>query len=178
MDLIRALLEALAQIKDPTLFLDERGYQGELKSKLDRILELQIPNDDFASPQVREEYQKRADRHGITLRPDIIVHVPFERGVSPTRKDDNYMVVLLKRSPGRAKALANFRDLETICSALQYPIGVSVNIASSRLWISQLSAEIPSCYTLYEISVELKGGEPSLQVSSRVPGKPGRFVPS
>src|SRR4051794_7085691 len=78
MDFMKPLLGALQRIQDPTLFADERGYQGELKSRLDRALALEIPEDDFAAPQVREEYQKRADAHGIRLRPDIIIHVPFE----------------------------------------------------------------------------------------------------
>jgi hypothetical protein len=169
MDFMKPLLGVLQKIQDPTLFADERGYQGELKSRLDRALALEIPEDDFAAPQVREEYQKRADAHGIRLRPDIIIHVPFERGLSPTRKHDNYMVVLLKRRAARTKSLENFESLETICAKLNYPIGVSVNVDYPRLWIDDLRPEIPSCFTLHEISVTLEKGKPVIQVGTRVP---------
>jgi hypothetical protein len=171
MDLMNALLEAIGRIKDPTLFADERGYQGELKSKLDHALSLHLREDDFASPQVREEYQKNAEHHGIRLRPDIIIHIPFERGVSPTRKHDNFMVILLKRSAGKAKADENFKSLETICSVLDYPVGVSVNVSSSKLWLPQLAPEIPSCFTLHEIAVNLEHGVPHLQIATREPAK-------
>ena len=170
------LLAALGKIKDPTLFADERGYQGELKSRLDRELALNISEDDFAAPQVREEYQKRADLHGIELRPDIIIHVPFERGVSPTRKDDNYMVILLKRCAGRTKAMKNFDSLETICSTLNYPVGVSINVAYPKLWIPELPPQVPSSFTLHEIAVALVNGKPAIQVATRKPGQGGVII--
>jgi hypothetical protein len=171
MDFMKPLLASLAKIKDPTLFADERGYQGELKSRLDRELALGIQEDDFAAPQVREEYQKRAELHGITLRPDIIIHVPYERGVSPTRKHDNYMVILLKRAAGRTKALKNFQSLETICSVLEYPVGVSINVSRSDLWLPEFPTEIPSSFTLHEIAVSLVDGKPEIQIASRSPAK-------
>jgi hypothetical protein len=167
MDLMRILLEAIGLVREPSLFRDERGYQGELKSKIDRLIDTKVPLADFSTPLVQEEYQKRAERHGITLRPDLIIHVPFERGVSPTRKNDNYMVILLKRSAGWAKAKENFSNLEIICSGLNYPVGISINVASSKLWLPKLTPKIPSCFTLHEIAVKLVNGTPSLKVASR-----------
>jgi hypothetical protein len=171
MDLMAATLKALGNIKDPTLFLDERGYQGEFKSKLDRILETHFPPDDFATPQVRVEYQKRAEAHGIILRPDLIIHVPFERGVSPTRKHDNYVVMLLKRAPSRAKAMENFASLEVICSTLNYPIGVSISIASAKKWLPEVPPEIPSSFVLHEINVTLQDGKPVIEIATRNPNQ-------
>ena len=169
MDFMKPLLFALEKIKDPTLFADERGYQGELKSRLDRILSLDIPEDDFAAPQVREEYQKRAKAHGLRLRPDIIIHVPYERGLSPSRKHDNYMVILLKRAAARSKSLQNFRSLERICSILNYPVGVSINVAYSKLWLGELSPDIPNSFTLHEIAVTLENGKPMIRIATREP---------
>lgn len=166
-----ATLEALRKIKDPTLFLDERGYQGEFKSKLDPILATHFDPDDFATPQVRLEYQKRAHAHGIILRPDVIIHVPFERGVSPSRKHDNYVVMLLKRAPSRKKAMENFDSLEVICASLEYPIGMSISIGSSKKWLPEVPPEIPSNFVLHEINVTLEKGVPKIEIATREPRK-------
>jgi hypothetical protein len=98
---LETLLSAINHIREPRLFLTERGYQGQLLVEFDKLLEGE--RDSIARPLVEQEYQKTADKHGITLRPDIIVHIPFERGVSPTRQHDNHLVILLNLAAKKKK---------------------------------------------------------------------------
>ena len=158
MEPIETLIKAIKRIKEPRLFNSERGYQGQLKSELDRLLEVRDPQ--FDHPLVEEEYQKSAEHHGINLRPDIIIHIPFDRGVSPTRKHDNFLVILLKLAANEIKAFENFEALETICSGLNYPIGVAVNVRSNRLFLQKYAAKRKGPYRLVEVAVDLVEGRP------------------
>jgi hypothetical protein len=158
-DPLGTLLLAINQIREPRLFCTERGYQGRLAAEFDRLLDA-YP-DKITRPIVEEEYQKRADRHGIRLRPDIIVHIPFDRGVSPTRRYDNYLVILLKLSATRTEAHEDFAKLEKICHVLNYPIGAFVNVASEDLWLPDYKRRTCGTFSLREIAVHLDHGEPS-----------------
>ncbi len=53
---------------------------------------LQLP--DYAI--VEQEYQKQADLHGMTIRPDIIIHDPFNPTRHHVRTEGNLAVVELK----------------------------------------------------------------------------------
>jgi hypothetical protein len=157
MNVISTLLAALKNVREPRLFSTERGYQGQLASELDRLLDA-TPSG-LTRPIVEQEYQKWADAHGIRLRPDIIIHIPFERGVSPTRRHDNYLVVLLKLAASQKKADEDFGKLSTICSTLEYPVGAFVNVASSDLWLPKFSKKSKGDFTLYEFAVTLHDGD-------------------
>jgi hypothetical protein len=155
---------AIARIKEPRLFATERGYQGMLVAEIDKLIEAE-PNS-IERPVVEQEYQKTADRHGITLWPDIVVHVPFERGVSPTRRHDNHLVILLKLRATKSKANEDFKNLEIICSTLDYPCGAFVNVASSNLFLPSYTRESNKNFTLYEVAVCLHGAGLKLLTSS------------
>jgi hypothetical protein len=157
-DPLGTLLLAIDQIREPRLFSTERGYQGQLATEFDRLLDA-YP-DKMTRPLVEEEYQKCAERHGIRMRPDIIVHIPFDRGVSPTRRHDNYLVILLKLSATRTKAYADFAKLEKICQVLNYPLGAFVNIASEDLWLPNYRRGTSGTFSLHEVAVHLDHDEP------------------
>ena len=155
MDAIDTLLLAIKRIKEPRFFSSERGYQGQLVSELDRLLG---DSADITRPLVEQEYQKRAKVHGITFRPDIIVHVPFERGVSPSRRHDNYLVIMLKLSAKEKKANEDFAKLSAICSALEYPLGALVNVASADLWLPHYPRKGGEKFNLHEFAIMLHDG--------------------
>lgn len=168
MDPIKTLLSAIKRIKEPRFFLTERGYQGQLASEFDKLLDAEPATLD--RPIVEQEYQKRAKAHGIRLRPDIIVHIPYERGVSPTRRHDNYLVILLKLSATQRKSEADFNKLSTICSILDYPIGVFVNVASTDLWLPHFADKFAdkanNSFVLHEFAVSLNGGHLHIRASA------------
>jgi len=162
---LETLLSAINRIREPRLFLTERGYQGQLLVEFDKLLEGE--RDSIARPLVEQEYQKTADKHGITLRPDIIVHIPFERGVSPTRQHDNHLVILLNLAAKKKEAEEDFNQLEIMCSVLEYPIGSFVNIASSDLWLPNYTRKSDKKFTLHEIAVQLQNSEPQVLIANQ-----------
>jgi len=91
---LKTVREGLSSIREGRLFDTERGYQGALIAQLEaRLSQFPIwPG----NPLVEQEYQKTIERHGLTLRPDIIVHLPFDRGGIPNRQEGNYAVIQLK----------------------------------------------------------------------------------
>jgi hypothetical protein len=162
MDAIIAVKKALERIKEPRFYRTERGFQGQLAAQLERLLE-DSGLAGLERPIVEEEYQKTAGAHGINLRPDIIIHVPYERGVSPSRSHDNFLVVLLKLNANEQKAGDDFKDLEIVCAHLDYPLGVFVNIASSNLWLPKYKVITKGNFTLHEFSTCLHGDQLDIQ---------------
>jgi hypothetical protein len=165
MNAINALVSAIDRVREPRLFCTERGYQGQLAAQLDRLLDAEPSG--ITRPLVEEEYQKRAKVHGINLRPDIVVHIPFDRGVSPTRRHDNYLVVLLKFAARKTTADKDFEQLSIICSKLEYPIGAFLNIASTDLWLPGYTSTIGGGFTLYEFAITLKDSQPQIRTENR-----------
>jgi hypothetical protein len=96
-----ALAGALGAIDEARLFQDERGYQGKLLQELAiRFAEGGFPG----HPIVQQEYQKTLPMHGIRIRPDMIVHIPFERGGLANRLQGNFVAIELKRDASEKAA--------------------------------------------------------------------------
>jgi hypothetical protein len=79
-------------------------------------------------PSLQQEYQKQAGQHGLTSRPDIVVHEPFDPKRHCARTEGNVAVIELKLRATAAEALADFRSLRSMLDVLRYPLGVFVNI--------------------------------------------------
>ena len=148
------LREALYSISEPRLFRSERGYQGALLSELQARLTKRFlwPG----NPIVEQEYQKRARDHGLTIRPDVIIHIPYERGRVSRRTHGNYAVIELKRRASREDALEDFHKLSQMCLLLDYPIGVFINIDSDKTYFADYVGEARE--RLHALAVELNDG--------------------
>lgn len=150
-----ALGEALASIREPRYFESERGYQGALIAQLEhRLGGLGLPD----SPIVEQEYQKTLPRHGTTIRPDLIVHVPFERGRATTRQEGNFVAIELKLDATTNKADEDFESLRLMAKYLRYPATVFMNIGARRTYADRCPPEIASHTACF--AVHLEGGEP------------------
>lgn len=123
---IEIIIEALKHMDSPRFFKTERGFQGRFACALYEILnKRQIFPDDTI---VEEEYQKRIEPHRTSLRPDLIIHVPFEAGHSSSRKENNFVVFAFKRQASKDDAKDDFEKLDTIFRELEYPLGIFINI--------------------------------------------------
>jgi hypothetical protein len=124
---VAVLQQALESVTEERALQDERRFQGALLQELARRLERgMLPSD----PLIEEEYQKTLPMHGITIRPDIIVHVPFERGLAPRRDQGNFVAIELKRRASAAKATDAFANLAVLRKVLHYPLTIFINIDS------------------------------------------------
>jgi len=164
---IEIVRRAIQKIKEPRFFRTERGYQGALISELRYLL--QHTGAQLGNPIVEQEYQKRAREHGLQIRPDIIIHIPYERAVFNSRKEGNFVVIELKLRSSKEAAFNDFEKLERMCEVLGYPIGIFLNIDSNQLYLEEYLQEqerrrqYPRNYLLHEFSVRLERNTPLIQ---------------
>jgi hypothetical protein len=143
----------LTAITEPRLYGTERGYQGELLAQLRPRLrdELWLPG----NPIVEQEYQKRAADHGVTIRPDLIVHVPFERRKTRSRRHGNFVAIEIKFRATAKAAEEDFGRLRLMKEKLGYPLTIFLNIDSDRPFSDLCPASIAK--QTYCFAVKLKG---------------------
>lgn len=117
--LLAVFMDALEQIQERRFFQTERGYQGELLAESrKRLKHAAFPGD----PVEEQEYQKRLQPHGIKISPDIIIHIPFERGLAERRDEGNFVAIKLKRHANKTEAQEAFANLAQLKEVLQYPL--------------------------------------------------------
>lgn len=100
------------------------------------------------------EYQKRGV-HGISQRPDIILHVPAEESHAPVN-ENNFAVVALKRRASPKLALADFCKLDKMCETLRYPLAVFINIDSKDHHLQRYTGRFGD--RLHAFAVRSEGG--------------------
>ncbi len=156
---IAALKESLRSVREPVLYGDERGFQGALLHELNaRLGHGVLPSD----PVIQQEYQKRIRHHGIKIRPDIIVHIPFERGVVAGRDEGNFVAIELKRKATPKRAKQAFASLAQMKKVLKYPLTVFINVDSEQTHAAlcpQSIADQTVCFAVW-----LHDGVPALKV--------------
>jgi len=131
-ELLNAIATALTSITDPHYYEDERGFQGEFYAQLRlRLQDLVLPEDAL----LREEYQKRMGQHYLRIRPDIILHEPFDPGRHRGPDQGNHAVMELKRRATPRTTSDALSNLIAMIETLNYPLGVFINIGSSKTWV-------------------------------------------
>ena len=132
--------DTIRAITDKRYFSTERGYQGQLLAELSRRM-ASIKRIFPSEPNVEQEYQKTMDKHGITIRPDIIIHIPYEREVSENRGSNNFIVIQIKLNASEKRAKEDFRKLNFMFEKLNYPLGIFLNINSNRTFYDSYSGD-------------------------------------
>lgn len=136
--LLEAIRESLHAIVEPRFYETERGFQGQLLVELSRRIPECFPDDRAI---IEQEYQKTLERHGLTIRPDIIIHQPFDPAIHETRRDGNFAVIELKLRAGPKKATEDFGNLYSMMTLLHYPIGIFINVSHSRPQVNRAPAQ-------------------------------------
>jgi hypothetical protein len=125
-EIVQAIRESLAAITNPRFYETERGFQGELLVLLHQRAAL--PDQAI----IEQEYQKVARGHGLTCRPDIIMHEPFNPERHRNRAEGNYAVIELKRRASAKRAMKDFISLSDMIRVLRYPLGIFINIGTGK----------------------------------------------
>lgn len=146
--ILDCLRSSLLAIRSPRLLETERGYQGELLVQLSKRLNL--PDQTI----LEQEYQKSALAHGLTCRPDIIIHEPFNPERHKTRADGNIAVIELKLRATKAKAADDFKSLRDMVGVLSYPLGIFVNIDSESTYSELVPEEIRSQIICFAVTLQ------------------------
>src|SRR5882762_8650616 len=161
-DFLAVLEESLLSISEGVLYRDERGFQGALLHELNAHFGHGVLQDD---PVIQQEYQKRLRHHGIKIRPDIIVHIPFERGRAHTRDEGNFVAIELKRRATAKRAKAAFGSLAKMKKSLKYPLTVFINVDSQETRVSQCPKSIADQTVCF--AVWLEEGQPVVKAERR-----------
>ena len=83
---------------------------------------------------VEQEYAKKLKEHGLKIRPDLIIHIPFDEKHHKSRREGNFAVIELKLKCTMAQAAKDYEHIAEMCSKLDYAAGVFVNIGSSETY--------------------------------------------
>lgn len=108
---------------------------------------------------IEQEYQKRWRQHGLSQRPDIIIHEPFDPTRHRTSAEGNHAVVELKLKATRAQAVVDFGKLCVIMDVLEYPLAIFVNVGSS---VNHVEASPPAlrgrlvCFAVWKEGASVK----------------------
>lgn len=151
-NILKAISESLASINNPRFYETERGFQGELGAELRK----RLSDFEIDGAIVEQEYQKRMRDHGIRIRPDIIIHIPFEGSGLADRTEGNFVVIELKHQASKEEAIADFQKLSDMCEALNYPLGVFINIASSKTYFDKYNGKLKE--RLHSFAVQIVDG--------------------
>jgi hypothetical protein len=118
---------AIRAVDAPRFFRTERGFHGRFYCALQEQLDQAglIANGTI----LEMEYQK-SRRHGLSQRPDIVLHIPAEYSRASVQ-ENNFAVWALKHRASRAEACADFARLDEMFEVLKYPFGFFLNIDSA-----------------------------------------------
>ena len=149
--------DSIRAITDSRYFLTERGYQGQLIAEMEsrtNIEQIFLGNAIF-----EQEYQKTLKNHGINIRPDIILHVPYEKGIYHNRRSGNLVVIQVKLKASVGKAREDFDKLDLMFDKdkLDYPLGIFLNINSDNTFSNYYTGDYPE--RLYCFAVRLVDDE-------------------
>lgn len=142
---------ALTAISSPRFYETERGFQGALLSNISRTLKMP------EHTVLEQEYQKRSELHGIKIRPDIIIHEPFDSTRHENRTQGNYAVIELKLNANESDAKNDFDKLTVMIEVLEYPLGIFVNINSSHTFAELAPKHLSG--KIFSFAVELSDGK-------------------
>lgn len=124
--ILDAVTEALHAVTHPRFLRSERGYQGRFYCALQAALDVRgILQDGLI---LEMEYQK-SSKHGLTQRPDIILHAPAEE-TEATVSENNIVTFALKLNASPERATEDFRKLDEMCTTLRYEMAIFINVNS------------------------------------------------
>jgi hypothetical protein len=157
--IIQATVNALKSLTPERFFQTERGYQGRFYCNLQKELDdAKILNDQTI---LEMEYQKSA-RHGISQRPDIVLHIPAEAS-GAKRDENNFAVFALKRKASETDADDDFQKLNEMFNHLKYPLGIFINISSDRVLTEIYYGDYPE--RIHSFAVWLENGSVNINYS-------------
>ena len=152
-DLIEILELSIAEVLNPRFFETERGYQGELNGLISQKLKGQAESNLISE----SEHQKKDYQHGLKIRPDIIIHEPFNEEYHESRTEGNYIIIELKLRGDEKKVLADFENIDSMIDALNYKVGIFINIDSDNNFHNSYSGNHRDKMKFYAVALSEDG---------------------
>ena len=150
--LLNIVRESLLEITNPRFFETERGFQGMLLHKI----QSRLSGEAWAPAVVEQEYPKKLKEHGLRIRPDLIIHVPFNPEEQKSRRENNFVVIELKLRANKERAIEDYDHLSNMCDELNYPLALFINLGSSETFFDKYTGNNKD--KMVAIGVELLNG--------------------
>lgn len=128
-ELLQAIHESMIGIAHPRHFANEHAYQAQLFHEMLARLEVRFQRRGL---MLEPEHQKTHDAHGLRVRPDLVLHEPFDPARHANRREGNVAVFELKRVASRQEAIGDFESLASMVEQLNYQLAVFINIGSAQ----------------------------------------------
>ena len=152
-EIVTATDEALRQVAEARFLRTGRGFQGQFYCALQRVLE---ERGLLQGGRILEmEYQK-SSRHGITQRPDIVLHEPGEDSGAGVAAN-NFAVWALKRRATTRQAQDDFARLDEMFETLCYPLGIFVNNDATDHFAASYDGRFPERLRTVAVWLDGKG---------------------
>ena len=157
MEIVNRTISALRQITVPRYFRTERGFVTEFYCQLTKQLE-QV--DLFPANTILEtEVQKNRTAHyGLTQRPDLLIHIPIETGLTQNANENNFVVFAFKLGGKPSRVQSDYEKLEEMFHHLNYEIGIFINIgAYPTTYLESYKGNFKD--RIHELSIATTNGE-------------------
>ena len=155
-EILNRTILALKAITVPRYHTTERGFVDEFSHQL----KLQIANLNLFSEHaiVEAEVQKRLNHHyGVRQRPDLLIHIPIEAGLTENANENNFVVYAFKLNGNNNLTLKDFAKLNEMFQALNYELGIFINInAYPNTFLENYVGEYRN--RIHEFSIRLHNG--------------------
>ncbi len=150
-EIVTATDKALREVAIPRFLRTERGFHGRFYCALQLVLE---ERGLLKGGHILEmEYQKSA-RHGMSQRPDIVLHAPAQESGAKV-SENNLAVWALKRHATPGQVRDDFTKLDKMFDMLCYPLGIFVNIDAMNHFAASYNGKFPD--RLRTVAVWLDG---------------------
>jgi len=157
MSIIRLSIQAIKQITNQRYYSNERGFVAQFYRHLSPLVE----GSGLYPPQtiLETEVQKRRHDHlGVRQRPDLLIHIPIEIGITERPYENNFVVYAFKRNGNERMAISDYNNLEQMFGILHYEIGFFINIGRfPEVFLHNYNGEYKS--RIHEFSIGLGDGE-------------------
>ncbi len=150
-NLYTIIKESVVSIENPRFYETERGFQGALVSEINKRYQSSLKI-------VEQEYQKSLMSHNLNIRPDILIHQPFDRKVMRSRKEGNKVVMELKLRGNQSECLSDYDNLSNMCKYLDYELAVFINISSEYTYIERYLGEYKDRIRSFGVTLGPTGG--------------------
>lgn len=161
MIILNELVDTLKSITVPRYYSTERGYQTEFY----RILSNEIENKRlFPEETIFEaEVQKRTlDHYGITQRPDLLIHIPIETGLTDDPSENNFVNFAFKLNGNERVSIEDYSKLEEMFLHLNYELGIYINIGRyPDIYLHNYQGNFKD--RIHEFSVELHNNDVNIK---------------
>lgn len=154
MAIIQEVINSIKSINTERYFRTERGYQTEFYSILSNNI---AGKNIFPQHTILEaEVQKKNLAHyGVTQRPDLLIHIPIETGITENANENNFVNFAFKLNGNVAASTEDFNKLDEMFQLLNYELGIYINIGHyPEIYLDSYNGEYKD--RIHEFSIGLK----------------------